>query len=182
MIKEALKDIKDHVSFLVEEYAIIHDHETQFRLKIEALESLITKQKPRGRRQFPKTFRIVQKNTFDAIEQEIPGAEEDPIFCSKSMYDVVVEAVINMQSKEINFNRFSLHDAAKEICNHISIPAILVCYRYWMSMGEPLLYKPDGSDLFAVSCDVDDFQVVSSKAWDELVENELTITAPRGFI
>jgi len=180
MIQDAINNLRKNIEFLIEEYGIIHEHKSRVLLSLEAVDSLLSKQ-TRSRKRFPKTFSI-KKGNFDIMEEKIEGVDNPPIFCTRIMHDIVVQSAINLQSDDKDFNRFTLLDAAQELNKRITTPAILVCVHYWMSMESPLLYKKDGSDLFALSYGPENFQDDAKRAWEILAECELRLEAPRGFI
>jgi len=181
MIKDAINKVRSNFDFLIEEYGILDEHKSDFLLSLEALDSLLNK-KTRSKKRFPKIFRIVKGKDHDVMEEQIVGVEDGLIFCVRSMHDTIVQAAIKMQSEGKDFNRFTLLEAAQALNNRVSTPAILVCLHYWMSIEDPLLYKKDGSDLFALSCGPENFLDDADRAWDELVEGELRVEAPRGCL
>jgi len=62
------------------------------------------------------------------------------------------------------------------------MPAVNVCLHYWISMENALLFKKDGSDLFALTCGPENFQDNAKRAWQALREEEFRIDVPRGFM
>jgi len=181
MIKEAISKVRSNFNFLIEEYGILDEHKSEFLLSLEALESLVLKKHTRSRKRFPKTFSINQKGSYDVMEERIDGVD-DPIFCSRGMYEIVVQAAVNMQLEGKDFNRYTLEEYGKKFSGRITIPAIMVCLHYWISLKDALLQKRDGSDLFALSCGPECFKESADKAWDMLKECELRIEAPRNFL
>ena len=181
MIKEAINRIRESIEFLVEEYGIIDEHKTGILLDIEALDSLLTK-KSRSKKRFPKIFKINERNGKQSMEERVEGTLDPPIFCAKNIYDTIVQAAINMQSEGKDFNRFTLIEAAQFLNDRVTMPAVNVCLHYWISMENALLFKKDGSDLFALTCGPENFQDNAKRAWQALREEEFRIDVPRGFM
>ena len=121
---------------------------------------------------FPKTFSI--KTTDDNIKMHEVTPNCD-IFCCEDTYDIVVQSVIEMQSRRENFNRFSLLDETRKEESRVTMPALLVCFHYWLSVDTPLLKKQDDG-LFSI--DVDDFELAANAAWDDLNGTELVVGKP----
>jgi hypothetical protein len=124
--------------------------------------------------QFPKKFSIETKRDFIKLQEVTPSTTT---YCSDFQYDMIVKAVIALQSRRENFNRWTLQTEAQKVDPRVTVPAVLACMHYWISMPDALLSK--SGLMFKISCEVDDFENLSNIAWDDLVEDKLHIEAPK---
>ncbi len=138
------------------------------------------KDSKKKRTSFPKTFSIKTTDDRISMHEVTPDTKDSigiDIFCCEDTYDVVVQSVIDLQSDRQNFNRFTLLEKAKETAPRTTMPALLVCFHYWLSIEEPLLRKqPDG--LFCINrevCEVEDFELTANEAWNNLEGDPLTV-------
>ena len=112
---------------------------------------------------FPKTFSVNKERDFVKLQEKTPSHE---IYCTNIQYDTIAETVAEMQSRRENFNRFTLLKEVQKVDSRVTMPAVLVCLHYWLSIDEPLLVKD--MDLFKIDCDPEDFKVESAEAWNDV--------------
>ena len=131
------------------------------------------KAKP-NRVHFPKVFSIEQNSDYIKLQEVTPS---DTIFCSDTQYDVIVDAVFDMQSRRENFDRWTLQTEANKIDPRITVPAILTCLHLWFSIPAPLLVKEE--KILKLRCNVHDFKNQAAEVWNSLIGNDLRIVAPK---
>ena len=171
MIKDVLKEIKEVGETVRGFKGFIPDTDIQnILIKLGIINGFVLG-KQKVRIAFPKTFSIQHNKDYVNMQEETPT---DKIFCSEDMYDVVVDAVIEMQTEREDFNRYTLFDAAKEIEPRVQIPALLVPFHYWISMENPLIEKQE-NDLYRVTCEVSEFREKANEAWDAVSDGSITI-------
>jgi len=119
---------------------------------------------------FPKKFSIKFSDAFVSLEEWTPS---QTTFCTDSQYDSVAKNVAAMQSRGENFNRFTLLDEIHKTDSRVTMPAVLVCLHYWLSMNDPLILKK--GDLFAIDCISDEFVDFAGGAWDDVRETPLKV-------
>jgi len=119
---------------------------------------------------FPKTFSVKSSNDFVSLEEETPS---QTTFCTDIQYDLVSSAVAAMQARGENFNRWTLQTEVHKNDSRVTIPAILVCLHYWLSMEDPLLLKK--GELFTIDCHADEFVEYANGAWDNVYETPLNL-------
>ena len=123
---------------------------------------------------FPKHFSIIIDSNFVRLQEVTPSTT---CYCSDVQYDIIVKAVVNMQSRGEDFNRFTLPKEIQRNNPEVTTPAILTCLHFWLSLTDPLLGK--AVDMFKVRGDIDEFENDSGIAWNELSENDLHVTGRR---
>ena len=119
---------------------------------------------------FPKLFSVKLSKDYVSLEEQTPS---QTTFCTESQYELISDAVVSMQARGENFDRWTLQEEVNKTDSRVTIPAILVCLHYWLSMSDPLLVKKEA--LFAIDCDPDEFVEYANGAWDEVNETPLRI-------
>ncbi|MBT6051166.1 MAG: hypothetical protein HOG49_30570 [Candidatus Scalindua sp.] len=123
---------------------------------------------------FPKHFSIIVDGDFIRLQEVTPT---NTTYCSDTQYDYIVDAVLDMQERGENFNRFTLPAEVQKNHPEVTSPAVLACLHFWLSLSNPILGKE--GDMFKIKGDIDDFDNDSCVAWNELSENELHVTGRR---
>jgi|10_taG_2_1085330.scaffolds.fasta_scaffold00211_29 hypothetical protein len=125
------------------------------------------------REAFPKHFSVIVDKSFIRLQEVTPT---DTIYCSDSQYDLVVKAIVAMQERGENFNRFTLPAEIQEQHPEVTSPAVLACLHFWFSIPNPILCKE--GDMYKIRGDIDEFENDSGIAWNELSENDLRVERP----
>jgi len=120
---------------------------------------------------FPKHFSIKTDRDYIRLQEVTPT---DTIYCSDVQYDMIVNAVIDMQLRGENFNRFTLPAKIQKHHPEVTSPAVLACSHFWFSLPNPILGK--AGDMFKIRGDIDEFKNDANVAWNELSEKELHVT------
>ncbi|MBT6046899.1 hypothetical protein HN803_04625 [candidate division WWE3 bacterium] len=170
-----IKDVKDSISkakrTVIGFAGLVSPDEIQsVMVELGLIDQFFT----RKREAFPKHFSILVDSSFVRLQEKTPT---DTIYCSDTQYDVIVKAVIAMQERGENFNRFTLPAEIQKRNPEVTSPAVLACLHFWLSLSNPLLGKD--KDLFKIRGDIDEFENDSGVAWNELSENDLHVTGRR---
>jgi len=119
---------------------------------------------------FPKRFSVKFSEAFVSLEEQTPS---QTTFCTDSQYDSVAKNVAAMQTRGENFNRFTLLEEIHKTDPRVTMPAVLVCLHYWLSMSDPLLLKKEA--LFTIDSYANEFQSYAAEAWDDVRETPLKV-------
>ena len=119
---------------------------------------------------FPKHFSIKTDRDYIRLQEVTPS---ETCYCSDVQYDIVASAILYMQERRENFNRFTLPAEIQKSHTEVTTPAVLACLHYWLSMPNPLLAKE--KDLFKIKGDIDEFVNDTCVAWDDLADNDLYV-------
>jgi hypothetical protein len=140
------------------------------------------------RQQYPKTFSILEHHGQPCLVEKIEGSTQSPLYCLADFYDHIATAVANLSKSGTDFDRFILLAAAKEICPTVTLPAVICCIRFWMSVEEPLLEKDftkkmsDGKSYpFRITVLEDTFVEDATVAWSEVEEEPIHLEHPRSI-
>ena len=77
---------------------------------------------------FPKHFSIIVDGDFIRLQEVTPT---NTTYCSDTQYDYIVDAVLDMQERGENFNRFLLPKEVQKTHPEVTSPAILACLHFW---------------------------------------------------
>jgi len=120
---------------------------------------------------WPKKFSIATDKNFVRLVEVTPSYEA---YCSDTQYDHIVAAIINMQMRGEDFNRFTLPEEVQKDHPEITSPAILACLHLWFSIPTPLLRK--NGEMYQIKGRIDDFEHECFLAWDILAAKDLHVT------
>jgi len=169
-----VKDSVEKVKRLVNGLSNLIPNEDMQRILVElgVIEGYFTRlnETKEKRVHFPKHFSIETDRDYIKLQEVTPSLT---CYCSDSQYDTVVDAVINMQKRGEDFNRFSLLKETNTLDTEVTTPAILACLHYWLSMNDPLLSKE--GDMFKISGTIDDFKDDAYVAWNRLDKKDLFV-------
>ncbi len=149
---------------------------------VSKLEGVLSVLYPKPERKyFPKLFTIERMGDKACLQEEILEAPEgqEPLFCIEPYYDAIAEAVAKMYAENREFDRETLLKKAKSINERVTLPAVIVCIRLWMSINSPLFQKNPATNLYAAVTQDGDFITEAKEEWNNLVENPLKIDSPR---
>ena len=172
MLKDAVRKIDRIVRSF--EGSVPESEITEVLKQLGIIADCLRRTKSPKRVAFPKTFSIENTDDYISMQEETPSTK---IFCRDNTYDTVIKAVISIQSRREDFDRFSLLAEAQKTAPRVTMPAVLVCFHYWLSTDIPLL-KKQANNLFRINsdvCDVDGFETKANESWDDLDGNDLIV-------
>jgi len=131
------------------------------------------------RQYYPKLFTITRKGDVACLQEEIVDSGQPPLYCFHEYYDAIAKAVANMSGQTLEFDREGLHNAARQVNNRVTKPAVIACIRFWMSIPEPLLLKNMTTNKYDSNVDPSLFVEEATVEWESLSVNPLRLERPR---
>ena len=131
------------------------------------------------RKYYPKLFTIARINDVACLQEEIVDSGQPPLYCFHEYYEAIAKAVANMSGQTQEFDREDLHNAARQINERVTKPAVIACIRFWMSMPEPLLLKNSITNKYDSNVDPAVFVDETTDEWNNLSDNPLRLGRPR---
>jgi len=133
------------------------------------------------KRKFPKRFYVRDFRGEEYMYEEIVDSHYRPLYCSRTYYEILIQAAIDATREEGGFDRFVLLKFAQARNSAITKHACMLATHLWMSISQDILNKETDKFSKLNINDLGTFEKYALDQWDLIAKNELLVKAPKGF-